>query len=99
MALTDLRQYGQSVWYDYISRHLLASGELLTLIARDGLGGVTSNPTILEAAVNKSTAYDQEIALQARPAMSTPDICTPIVNVATPEAAAPPRSVYPVPKV
>jgi len=56
MALTDLQQYGQSVWLDYMSRHLLASGELLRLIAGDGLGGVTSNPTILEAAINKSTA-------------------------------------------
>jgi len=27
--LLDLRQYGQSVWYDFISRQLLASGELL----------------------------------------------------------------------
>ena len=94
MALTDLRQYGQSVWYDYISRHLLASGELLRLIARDGLGGVTSNPTILEAAVNKSTAYDEEIALLARRGMSAPDIYTRIVTADIAEAADILHSVY-----
>jgi len=94
MALTDLRQYGQSVWYDYISRHLLASGELLRLVARDGLGGVTSNPTILEAAVNKSTAYDEEIALLARRGMSAPDIYTRIVTADIAEAADILHSVY-----
>src|SRR5712691_10425841 len=94
MALTDLRQYGQSVWYDYISRHLLASGELLRLVARDGLGGVTSNPTILEAAVNKSNAYDEEIALLARRGMSAEDIYTRIVIADIAEAADILHSVY-----
>jgi transaldolase/glucose-6-phosphate isomerase len=94
MALTDLREYGQSVWYDYISRHLLASGELLRLIARDGLGGVTSNPTILETAVNKSTAYDDEIALLARRGMSAEDTYTRIVTADIAEAADILHSVY-----
>src|SRR5437879_13345080 len=94
MALTDLRQYGQSVWYDYISRHLLASGELLRLIARDGLGGVTSNPTILEAAVNKSTAYDEEIALLARSGLAAPGIYTRIVTAHIAEGGDILHSVY-----
>lgn len=72
--LLDLRRYGQSVWYDYFSRHLLASGELLRLITRDGLGGLTSNPTILEQAINRSDAYDEEIAILARRGLSTPEI-------------------------
>src|SRR5213594_3249011 len=87
MALTDLRQYGQSVWYDFMSRHLLASGELLRLIAEDGLGGVTSNPTILEGAVNKSSAYDGEIALLARRGMPADEIYTRIVTADITEAA------------
>ena len=78
MSLLDLRQYGQSFWYDFMSRHLLASGELLRLIARDGLGGVTSNPTILEQAVNQTDAYDEEIALLARRKMSALEIYTQI---------------------
>jgi len=87
MALTDLKQYGQSVWLDYMSRHLLASGELLRLIAGDGLGGVTSNPTILEAAINKSTAYDEEIGLLARRGLSTNEIYTRIAVTDIAEAA------------
>ena len=63
--LLDLRQYGQSVWYDFISRQLLASGELLRIMTRDGVAGVTSNPTILEQAINKTDAYDEEIAILA----------------------------------
>ena len=94
MPLTDLRQYGQSVWYDYINRHLLVSGELLKMIARDGLGGVTSNPTILEAAVNKSNAYDEEIALLARRGMSAEDVYTRIVIADIAEAADILHSVY-----
>src|SRR2546425_2752231 len=82
MALTDLRQYGQSVWYDFMSRHLLASGELLRLIADDGLGGVTSNPTILEAAVNKSTAYDGEIAILARRGMRSEEHTSELQSLA-----------------
>ena len=93
MALTDLQQYGQSVWLDYMSRHLLASGELLRLIAGDGLGGVTSNPTILEAAINKSTAYDEEIGLLARRGMSTAEIYTRIAVADIAEAA---DILYPV---
>ena len=52
MALTDLRQYGQSVWYDYIRRGLITSGELERLIREDGLRGVTSNPSIWEKAID-----------------------------------------------
>ncbi|MBI4611625.1 MAG: bifunctional transaldolase/phosoglucose isomerase [Candidatus Rokubacteria bacterium] len=94
MALIDLRQYGQSVWYDFMSRHLLASGELLRLIARDGLAGVTSNPTILEQAVNKTDAYDEEIALIARRRMPTGEIYTRVVTEDIAEAADILHTVY-----
>lgn len=94
MALTDLRLYGQSVWYDYISRHLLASGELLRMITEDGLGGVTSNPTILEASVNQGNAYDEEIAILARRGMSAQEIYARIVVADIAEAADLLHSVY-----
>lgn len=92
--LLDLRQYGQSVWYDYISRHFLASGELLRMISRDGLAGVTSNPTILEQAVNKSDAYDEEITLRARQNMSVNEIYQRLVIADIAEAADVLHSVY-----
>jgi transaldolase len=53
---------GQSPWYDYITRELVASGRLARLIAEDGLRGMTSNPTIFEKAVAGSADYDADIA-------------------------------------
>ncbi len=59
--LVQLREYGQSPWYDYIRRGLMTSGELERLIKQDGLMGMTSNPAIFEKAIAGSTDYDQAI--------------------------------------
>jgi transaldolase len=59
--LLRLGELGQSVWYDYITRDLLASGELARLIAGDGLRGMTSNPTIFDKAISGSRLYDEDI--------------------------------------
>ena len=59
--LVRLGELGQSPWYDYITRDLLASGELARLIREDGLRGMTSNPTIFEKAIAGSRLYDEEI--------------------------------------
>src|SRR5918995_2244124 len=59
--LVQLGELGQSVWYDYITRDLLVSGELDRLIREDGLRGMTSNPTIFEKAIAGSTLYDEDI--------------------------------------
>ena len=61
--LKDLRQYGQSVWLDYIRRNLLTSGDLKKLIDDDGLMGMTSNPAIFEKAIAAGTDYDDFLAL------------------------------------
>jgi transaldolase/glucose-6-phosphate isomerase len=61
--LLDIQQYGQSIWYDNIRRGLITSGELQSLVANDGLMGVTSNPAIFEKAITGSTDYNE--ALQA----------------------------------
>ena len=60
--LLELQRAGQSVWYDYIRRSLLTSGELQGLIDRDGLRGITSNPAIFEKAIAGSGDYDQALA-------------------------------------
>ena len=52
-----LRQYGQSVWLDFIRRSVIAGGELARLVEEDGLGGVTSNPAIFEKAIDGSNDY------------------------------------------
>jgi transaldolase len=59
--LLRLGELGQSIWYDYITRELLLSGELARLIREDGLRGMTSNPTIFEKAIAGSRLYDDDI--------------------------------------
>jgi transaldolase len=58
IPLLELRNQGQSIWLDYISRGLIASGGLRSLIEMDGLRGVTSNPSIFEKAIDSGTDYD-----------------------------------------
>ncbi|MGQ3685361.1 MAG: bifunctional transaldolase/phosoglucose isomerase [Candidatus Loosdrechtia sp.] len=60
--LQKLKEYGQSVWLDYIRRSLITGGELKRLIEEDGLGGVTSNPAIFEKAISGSSDYEDIIA-------------------------------------
>ncbi len=59
--LKRLGELGQSVWYDYIRRDLYTGPGLKKLIAEDGLRGMTSNPTIFQNAIAKSTLYDEVI--------------------------------------
>jgi len=53
---------GQSIWYDGIRRSLLSSGDLERMVAKEGLRGMTSNPSIFEAAIAGSSDYAEAIA-------------------------------------
>jgi transaldolase len=68
-TLADLQYFGQSVWFDFIRRSLITSGELTSLVAR-GVRGVTSNPSIFEKAIAGSPDYDDEIRTLARTGLS-----------------------------
>ena len=59
--LIGLKEIGQSVWLDNLSRKLIHSGELKRLIDEDGLSGVTSNPTIFQKAISGSADYDSSL--------------------------------------
>jgi len=59
--LKKLNGLGQSLWLDYIDRHLLNSGELYRLISQDDLKGLTSNPAIFEKAVATDRAYANDL--------------------------------------
>jgi transaldolase len=54
--MKELAELGQSVWYDNISRKLLAGGGLKELID-SGLRGLTSNPAIFEKALAGGEGY------------------------------------------
>jgi transaldolase / glucose-6-phosphate isomerase len=60
-SLKQLETCGQSPWLDYLKRSLIVNGELRTLIERDGLKGMTSNPTIFEKAIAESDEYSDSL--------------------------------------
>ncbi|HKV04720.1 MAG TPA: transaldolase [Candidatus Acidoferrales bacterium] len=64
--LKALNRFGQSVWFDYIRRDLITTGQLARLIDEDGLRGMTSNPTIFEKAITGSPDYVQALAELAK---------------------------------
>ena len=64
---------GQSIWLDYISKSLIASGGLEDWI-KNGVVGVTTNPSIFENAIAKTSDYDSEIAALTKAGKSTAEI-------------------------
>ena len=57
----QLHDVGQSLWLDNITRDLLDKGTLKGYIDDLSVTGLTSNPTIFDLAIKKSSAYDPAI--------------------------------------
>jgi len=55
--LRSLRDCGQAIWVDFLSRGFIVEGGLQRLIEEDGLTGVTSNPTIFDKAIAGGKEY------------------------------------------
>jgi transaldolase len=66
----QLLTLGQSVWLDFIRRGPLVSGEFERQVREDGVVGVTSNPTIFQQAIAKSTDYDTALAARIAQGLS-----------------------------
>ncbi len=60
-AIARLNDFGQSPWYDNITRTLVRGGGLQQLIDEDGIRGVTSNPTIFDKAIGGGEGYDDQL--------------------------------------
>ncbi|RAN75672.1 transaldolase [Bacillus sp. SRB_336] len=60
-ATRQLHELGQSLWLDNITRTLLDDGTLARYIAEDSITGLTSNPSIFDAAIGEGDAYDAGI--------------------------------------
>lgn len=58
--LSELAGLGQSIWFDFIRRSLITSGELQGLVDK-GVRGVTSNPAIFAKAIAGSSDYDDDM--------------------------------------
>jgi transaldolase len=52
-------EQGQSPWLDNLKRGYLTSGQLAAMV-NDGIRGLTSNPTILQKAIQGSPDYDEQ---------------------------------------
>ena len=64
--LLEIKQYGQSIWMDNLSRDILQSGELKDLVENQGICGITSNPAIFEKAIAGNVIYDADIEAGVR---------------------------------
>ncbi|MEI2764548.1 MAG: transaldolase [Dermatophilaceae bacterium] len=72
--LAELTAAGVSIWLDDLTRDRLTSGGLATLVRDKHVTGVTSNPTIFQAAVAAGTAYDEQIGRLAQQGKSAEEI-------------------------
>jgi transaldolase len=61
-ATQQLHDLGQSLWLDNITRDLLDKGTLKQYIDDLSVTGLTSNPTIFDLAIRKSSSYDAAIS-------------------------------------
>src|SRR4051812_28739045 len=59
--IKQIQEIGQCIWLDFFDREILNSGKLKKMIDEDGIGGVTSNPSIFEKAISGSSDYDEDL--------------------------------------
>jgi transaldolase len=91
--IQSLNQLGQSVWYDNLSRDILKSGELKSLIDA-GVSGLTSNPTIFRNAIADSASYDDAMRPLVKKGLSTDDVCEELMVEDVGNAADLLRPIY-----
>jgi len=60
--LLQVRQHGQQIWLDNLSRTLLNDGHLAQFIAEDGVAGITTNPAIFHKAIAGGHYYGEDLA-------------------------------------
>lgn len=81
---SELSAAGVSIWLDDLSRERLTSGSLQKLIDEKNVVGVTTNPSIFQAAISKGTSYEQQVSeLAARGA----DVETAVFQITTQDVA------------
>jgi len=73
-ATEQLHDAGQSLWIDDITRDMLDSGRLATMLAELSVTGLTSNPTIFEKAIGKGSDYDAAVEALVRKGLSEEEL-------------------------
>ncbi len=92
-AIPRLVDFGQSPWYDNLTR-AIATGGLQKLIDDHGIRGVTSNPTIFEKAMAEGDDYDAELRSVTRSGAATADAYWDLVTNDIEHAADVLRPIY-----
>jgi len=69
-----LKDIGQSLWLDNITRELLDNGGLRRYIDEFSVTGLTSNPTIFDEAIGKGDAYDDDIRAKTEAGKSAEEL-------------------------
>ncbi|KAF3887135.1 MULTISPECIES: transaldolase [Nostocales] len=69
--LLEIKDLGQSIWMDNLSRDIVSSGELKDLVEHKGICGITSNPAIFEKAIAGNAIYDADIESGIRGGLPT----------------------------
>lgn len=77
--LLEIKQYGQSIWMDNLTRDIIQSGELKDMIENQGICGITSNPAIFEKAIAGNAIYDADIEAGVRAGLPTDKIYESLV--------------------
>ena len=71
-----LADHGVSIWLDDLSRERLRSGNLQQLIDPNGIVGVTTNPSIFQAALSKGDRYNDRSASSRMPGRASTRPCS-----------------------
>ncbi|MFF4301867.1 transaldolase [Streptomyces sp. NPDC001601] len=61
-ALKRLTDEGVSIWLDDLSRKRISTGNLAGLVAEKNVVGVTTNPSIFQAAIGSGEGYEEQLA-------------------------------------
>jgi len=63
--LIEIKDYGQSIWMDNLTRDMIQSGEL-KVVENGGICGITTNPAIFEKAMG-NTSTTPILKLESEP--------------------------------
>jgi transaldolase len=69
-----LHRQGVSIWLDNITRKMLDNGTLQHYISEFSVTGLTSNPSIFEAAIVKTSDYDEAIRKKSNDRLSDEEV-------------------------
>ena len=77
--ILEIKEFGQSIWMDNLSRDAIESGELTEMISSRDIHGITSNPAIFQKAIAGNKIYDEQIEAGIRANKSVMEIYESLV--------------------